>query len=119
MNPSRSPRFHAATCASQTAFTPAETSWSAAGRSAAGLPHPKAMVSASAISGTARMSFHRSVDFVANDLAAFHHEPHALQFGDVRQRIAGDGDQVGVLALVNRSKAIQPSHDFGVDHGAA
>src|SRR5690606_11261093 len=29
------------------------------------------------------------------DLAALHHEAHALQFGDVRQRITADRNQVG------------------------
>src|SRR5207253_6050633 len=37
---------------------------------------------------------------VADDLSALHHELHALHLRDVAERIAADGDDVGVLALL-------------------
>ena len=42
-------------------------------------------------------------EVVANDLAALHDELHALQLGDVGQRIAGDRDEIGELAFGDRA----------------
>src|SRR6187455_822458 len=44
--------------------------------------------------------FRRSLtDVVSDDLAALHYEFDSLKFGNIGQRIAGNGDQVGVLAF--------------------
>ena len=50
---------------------------------------------------------------------ALHHEFDALQLGDVGQRIARDGDQIRVFALVDGPDLILPSQRFGVNHGSA
>ena len=39
-------------------------------------------------------------------LAAFHHELHSLQLGDVGERIACDSDQVGIFTFVDGSDAV-------------
>src|ERR1700722_10160328 len=52
---------------------------------------------------------------VPNDFSALHHKLDALEFGDVSERVARDGDQVGVLALVDGSDLILPSQRLGVD----
>ncbi len=41
------------------------------------------------------------LQIIANHRAAFHHEFHALHFGDVLQRISGHGHEVGKPALLN------------------
>src|SRR5207342_1381245 len=46
---------------------------------------------------------------VANDLSALHHELHPLQLADVGERIAGDGDEIGKLALLDRAGLIAPT----------
>ena len=51
----------------------------------------------------------RLSELVAHDDAALHDELHALQFGDVGERIAGDGDQVGELSLARSSRRGPPS----------
>src|SRR5881396_1547941 len=53
---------------------------------------------------------------VLHDLSALHHELHPLQFGDVGEGIAGHGNQVGVLACVDRPDLILPAECLGVDH---
>jgi hypothetical protein len=42
----------------------------------------------------ARTSVEREV--IADDLASLHHEPDALELADVGERIAGNGDEIGV-----------------------
>ena len=54
---------------------------------------------------------------VADDFSALHHKLDALELGDVYERVARDGDQVGVLALVDGSDLILPSQHLGIDCG--
>jgi hypothetical protein len=46
---------------------------------------------------------------VSHDQAAFHHEPDSFHFGDILERIAGDGDDVGELAFFDRSDLAFPA----------
>src|SRR5262245_8964257 len=39
------------------------------------------------------------LELVLHNHAAFHHELHTLEFSDVCERVAGDGDEIPVLAL--------------------
>src|SRR5262245_54186893 len=48
-------------------------------------------------------------ELVPDDRSAFHHELHALEFVDARQRITGHRDHIGELALLERPYAILPS----------
>src|SRR5215813_13048096 len=56
---------------------------------------------------------------VPDDLSALHHKFDSLQFRDVGYRVAGHGDQIGVLALLDRADLVLPSHGLGVNHRAA
>src|SRR5690242_15723284 len=58
-------------------------------------------------------------EIVLDDLAALHHEFHPLQFGDIRQRIARDGDEIGELAFLHRANLVLPAEGLGVYHRAA
>ena len=49
---------------------------------------------------------------VFDDFPALHHKLYALQFGDILQRIAGHGDDIGVLTLVERAYAVLPSQNL-------
>jgi len=46
---------------------------------------------------------------IPNDLPTLHHEPNSLQFGDVCDGIAGDRDEIGKLARLDRTDAIMPT----------
>ena len=47
---------------------------------------------------------------VSDDFAVFHHEANAFEFGDVRERITGDGNKIGKFPRLDRSDAIcQPN----------
>ena len=46
---------------------------------------------------------------VLHDEPALHHETHALHLADVGERIAGDRNQIGVLALSRRCRSASPS----------
>src|SRR5437764_14187834 len=48
-------------------------------------------------------------EVVADDLAALYHELDSRQLADVRQRVARDRDQIGKLALLDRSDPILPA----------
>jgi len=48
--------------------------------------------------------------FVLDDLSALHHEFDSLHLGDVLQRVPGDGDDIGVFALLERTDLVLPSH---------
>src|SRR5438046_834794 len=50
-----------------------------------------------------------SAQFVSHDKAAFHHEPDALHFGDVLERVAGDGDDVRELAFFDAPDLVFPA----------
>src|SRR5437870_10591341 len=53
---------------------------------------------------------------IFDDRSAFHHELDALQFGDVRSRIAFDRNDVGKAARLKASDAVLPAEQFsGVD----
>src|SRR5579883_1957960 len=52
---------------------------------------------------------------VADDPAALHDEPDALQLGNIRERVAGDRDDIGIFALFDRSDVILPAERLGVD----
>jgi hypothetical protein len=41
-----------------------------------------------------------SLFIITNHLAALHHELHSLQFGNILQRIAGNGDAIRELTLL-------------------
>src|SRR6266478_8362143 len=56
---------------------------------------------------------------VPNDLPALHHKFDSLKLGDIRQRVAGHGDHIGELALVDGSDLVLPSERFGVNHASA
>src|SRR5580704_12526317 len=51
-----------------------------------------------------------SWDFVANDLTALHHKLYLLQFGNILQRVAGNGDDICKLPFLKRTNAILPTH---------
>src|SRR5437868_14700305 len=48
-------------------------------------------------------------EIIPHHLSALHHELHALHLADVAQRIAADGDDVGVLALLEAAHAVRPA----------
>src|SRR5205807_3349062 len=50
-----------------------------------------------------------SAQLVAHDQAAFHHEPDALHFGDVLERVSGAGDDVRELAFFDRPYVVFPA----------
>src|SRR5207302_7890203 len=54
---------------------------------------------------------------VFDDLSALHHEFDSLKFGDVGQRIAGNGDDIGEFAFLDGSHTILPTEHFGIRHG--
>ena len=56
---------------------------------------------------------------VFDDFSALHHESDALKFGDVGQRVAGNGDQIGILTLFDGSDPVRPSHHLGVIDGSS
>src|ERR1700691_1395969 len=58
-------------------------------------------------------------NIVPDNLPALHHKLDALQFGDIGQRVPGDGDQIGVFTLVDRTDAILPTQRLGIDRGGA
>ena len=47
---------------------------------------------------------------VPEDFSALHHKLHPLRFADIGERIAGNGDNVGKLALRNGADIVLPSH---------
>src|SRR5580692_6829262 len=53
-----------------------------------------------------------SFDFVANYLATLHYKLHLFQFGNILQRVAGHGDDIGKLPFLERANAILPTHHF-------
>jgi hypothetical protein len=57
--------------------------------------------------------------FVADNLAALHDEFHPLKLGDVLERIAGNGREIGEFALLDRTDAVLPAQRFRVDDGSA
>src|SRR5207249_7484461 len=65
-------------------------------------------------------SFHqrRRRSLVPDDLAALHHKFHALKFGDIRQGIAGNGDEVRVFAFLDGTDAIGPAQNLSINNGA-
>src|ERR1700676_1887388 len=59
---------------------------------------------------------HRSwSQIVSHNHAALHHKFYSLHFGDVLERISGDCDDVGELALFNRAQAVLHVDDLGVN----
>src|SRR5260370_22258783 len=54
---------------------------------------------------------------VADDPAALHHELDALELGDVCARIAGNRDEIGIFAFLDRTDLILPPQRLGVDDG--
>src|SRR5262245_55895077 len=62
---------------------------------------------------------HRLGHLAADDLSTFHHESDSLQFGDVRDRIAGDRNQIRKFPLVDRADLILPAHHLGIDDRTA
>jgi hypothetical protein len=59
-------------------------------------------------------------EFVFDHFAALHHEPDSFEFGDVFERIARDGDQVGEFTGLDAACAILPTQQFSrVDCGRA
>ena len=50
-----------------------------------------------------------------HDLAADHHELHALERLHVVERIAGDGDEVRELAALDGSEAVVPAQELRAD----
>lgn len=66
--------------------------------------------SASKKKNNARMSISLTpsvAQLVAHDRAAFHDEADALKFRDVCERVAGCGDDVGVLARFERAHIVR------------
>ena len=59
------------------------------------------------------VALHRSIgltsQIILDDLSALHHKLNALEFGDVLQRVPGNGDDIGVLTLFERTDPILPS----------
>src|SRR6202008_3898448 len=51
--------------------------------------------------------------FVLYHLATFHHKLHLLQSGDVFQRVAVDGDNVGELAGFEGADFVGPAEQVG------
>src|ERR1700730_7395481 len=45
-----------------------------------------------------------------NYLATLHYKLHALEFGNVCERIAGNGDDIRELSLLERANLILPTH---------
>jgi hypothetical protein len=50
--------------------------------------------------------------FISYDLAAFHYESDALQFGNVGDRIASNGNEISKFPGLNRAYAILPAQHF-------
>jgi hypothetical protein len=48
-------------------------------------------------------------ELLAVDDAVFHYEGHFLKGRDVLERVAGDGDDVGVIARLQRADLILPA----------
>src|SRR5580704_8675849 len=46
---------------------------------------------------------------VAEHLPALHDELHALELGDIVRRIAGDGDEIGILAFLDGADPVAPA----------
>src|SRR6266478_6697423 len=69
--------------------------------------------------GPATLPRWRSVlrQLVADNPAALHHELDALKLGDVRQRLAGNRDEIGIFAFLDRPDLILPPQRLGVDDG--
>src|SRR6266849_3362538 len=53
-----------------------------------------------------------SLRVVTNHLAAFHNESYSLEFGDVLQRIAGNGNDIREFALFDGPYLVLPAHHF-------
>ena len=49
---------------------------------------------------------------IPDDLAVFHDEANALQFGDVGDRISSNGDKISKFAGLNRAHAVLPAQHF-------
>jgi hypothetical protein len=69
-------------------------------------------------SGLARSDGRACRQLVTDDLAALHDKFDPLKLGDVRKRIARHRDEVGVLALVDRTDVVLPAQHFGVVDGS-
>src|SRR5262245_37957728 len=52
---------------------------------------------------------------IPNDLSALHDEGHARHLGDIRERIARNGDNVGELALLDGADVGRPSDEIRGD----
>src|SRR6266567_1706769 len=61
----------------------------------------------------------RQRQIIADDFAALHDEFHPLKFGDVLERVAGNGSEIGEFALLDRTDAVLPAQRLGVDDGSA
>ena len=57
-------------------------------------------------------------DVVSYDFSALHDKFDSLKFGNVGQRIAGNRDKIGVLALIDRSDSIRPSKHLCINDGS-
>src|SRR5215470_17893640 len=57
----------------------------------------------------------RSMQVVLVDDAGLHHELYAQQFGNVLERIARDGDEVGPLPCFDGAQLIRPAEQFRGD----
>ena len=53
------------------------------------------------------------------DRSALHHEGHVLQRGDVGERVALHGDEVGELALLDRAQAVSARSSWAASSVAA
>src|SRR4029077_12860272 len=50
---------------------------------------------------------------ISNHLAAFHHEADTLQFVNVRNGVARNGDEIGEFAGLDSADAVLPAEHFG------
>src|SRR5437016_6913594 len=59
----------------------------------------------------------RSAQLVLHHYPALHHPPHALELGDVLDRVAHDSDEIRVAAALRRADLAPPLHQLGGLHG--
>ena len=60
----------------------------------------------------------KSLNYLLVNRAALHHEHRVLQQGNVFERVAIHGDDVGKIALLQRANAVSPAKQIsGIDGG--
>jgi hypothetical protein len=56
-------------------------------------------------------------EVISDNLPALHDKFHALEFGDIVRRIAGDGDEIRILAVLNGPDSVPPANIFCANRG--